>query len=293
MKKPLLKILPGVAVVLLSPSCSKDNDIIDEDNAALVAEQKIEHKAFYLKINIASSLSKMAVAELGGVGKKDLKFEVGDQMTLSFYIVTQIQLSGSDDDPSPVEDQSVQVEVDILCVDPDGTFAVDPENLKEAVNSIYDLYDSKATYEAAEKALEEMQNGEEDAASNYNVQLWWTSYNSVPTQNSYREYDNLSEMFLNAPRSADKCFTLKQAGEYSFLVIEEGSTKTVKINKNTLDNSKCYIVGPRSEVTVVDGDKTNTITTESGKLYYVRKREGDVSNTLSNPDAGKINTVYF
>jgi len=287
MKRPLLKILPGVAVVLISTSCNKDSDYIAEDNTALVAEQKIEHKVFYLKVNIESSLSKMTVEGLGTAGKRALKFEIGDRLTLRFDISLPCYFSGSALKISS-EDRTFTVETTVVCNHVDGTFMGTTNNM--TFNNVEVANPPSDAMDIIQDALEEMERGEKNVASKYNIQLTWGSPLDF-SSNQYYGYDNPSKMFAAAPRSADKSFTLKQNGDYCFIVFEDGSTKTVTINGNSLSNSQCYIVASDTEVTVTGATTTNTITTASGKLYYVRKQAGDANNTLQNPGAGKTNEV--
>ena len=261
MKRPLLKFLPCVAVALLSASCSKDNDNIVEDNTTIKADKVAEKQVFYLKVNNESSLSKMTVAGFDGVAKTALKFEIGDKLDVSFEYT--------------YDDETQYASLEAICTDEDGTFAV------------------QSNGGAYENALEEMKNGEEGAASKYNVQLWWGEMLNF-TVSKYYGYDNLSAMFAAAPRSASKSFTLKPVDQYCFIVFEDGSTKKVTVDGDSepLSNSKCYIVAHGTKVTV-EGESTTTITTEWGKLYYVRKQAGDASNTLKNPDPGKTNVVNW
>lgn len=264
MKKPLLKILPGVAVVLISPSCSKDNDIITEDNASLVAEQVIKKKVFYLKINNASSLSKMKVAGLGegDAGERALKFEIGDILNLEFYVNTY--------DNSGSEFGSVfpmVYEVEATCVSTDGLFEVNDEHLGEE----------------AQIALQEMQDGVFGAADKYKLQLNWGNSELLTDKdfidNGYFGFDDMTTMFKNAPRSAYKSYTLKHDGDYCFIVFEKGCTKTVEVNGTQLTNEteegepRCYIVSTDAKVTVDDVDKGKL---KSGELYYVRKQTSNV-----------------
>lgn len=145
MNKPLLKILPGVAIMMISPSCSKDTDIIDEDNAALVAEQVIQKKVFYIKVKNASSLKKMGIEGLGTEGTKALKFEKGDKLKLKFVV--------KGDNSGTIEDETAFAEAN--CISTDGVFEV----------TNYWLNNSYAyAGDAIEVALQEMQDGVFDAA---------------------------------------------------------------------------------------------------------------------------------
>ncbi len=289
MKRPLLKFLPGVAVVLITPSCSKDNDNIVEDNTALVAEQVIENQVFYLKINYASSLSKMTVEGLGESGKTALKFEQGDELTLTFNVEVFF------DDSGHIASQIIVITTKAQCIDEDGTFAVSTNDL--TIGYYNDGISEKDVKSAAQEALKAMQDGKAGAAM-YNVQLSWGNPIDL-TSAKFVGYDNLSGMFAAAPRSADRSFTLKQDGDYCFIVFEEGCTKTVTVDGKTLANVSegetpkpmCYIVASGTEVKVTEnkeGAETNSITTESGNLYYIRKKID-----IYNPDAGNVKVVKW
>lgn len=288
MKRPLLKILPGVAVVLLSTSCSKDNDNAVEDNTTIEVEKVAEKQVFYLKVNNESSLSKMTVEGLGGAGKKVLKFEYNDLLTIRFDITFTWQESSSDDDNPETYNETYTFEGKGEYMASRGEFYVSNDDF-EPTRTIFEDYVSETWKNAITKALEEMQTGGEGVAAKYNVQLKWGNPIDFSSSN-YHEYSTLSEMFAAAPRSADKCFTLKQKEDYCFVVFEGGCTKEVTIGNEQLKNSKCYIVASGTDLTV-KGETTNTITTASGKLYYVRMQAGDVNYTLTNPDAGKANEV--
>ncbi len=288
MKRPLLKILPGVAVVLLSASCSKDDDNnIAEDNTALVAEQKIEHKVFYLKVTNATSLSKMAVDLTAGKNKA-LTFEVGDKLTIKFVIKvnTMVDSGSSYYDPETGETITIReptyedVDVTVTATatyTEDGSFAVITSEMQ--YDSYWVWYSNQIECEdAAQKALSAMEKGEEGAASTYKVELTWGDENILTTVASqdFVGYSSLSAMFAAAPRSANQCFTLSQDGEYCFIVFEDGCTKTVSVNGKKLKqeddaDKNYYIVAAGATITVQAGEGApKTKTTESGKLYHVR-----------------------
>ncbi len=287
MKRPLLKILPGVAVVLISTSCNKDGDYIAEDNTALVAEQIIENQVFYLKIHNASSLSKMTVEGLGKEGEKVLKFEIGDQLTIAFDVIAKISDSGAAEEIGGVG--SVTISATATCTDSEnGIFKVELKGFTCSLG-----FSEIHWNESAKIALQEMQDGVSGAASKYNVQLTWGSQLDFSSE-KYYGYDNLSEMFAAAPRSADNSFTLQQNGDYCFVVFEEGCNKIVTVDGSSepLDRSKCYIVKSGTNITV-EGAFFNTITTESGNFYYVRKQAEaeDGSGDLDNPNPGNVQRV--
>lgn len=292
MKRPLLKILPGVAVVLITPSCSKDIDIA-EDNAALVAEQVTGNQVFYLKVNNASSLSKMTIEGLGQAGEKKLKFEKGDVLTLRFDI-KQISYNSGYDGIEHI--YTYTLEMKATCVDTDGKFEVSSNrNEWKWYSGNSSTYEKEYLLPSIENALEEMQNGIFDAASKYNVQLTWGNPIDFSDKKFY-EYDDIQTMFAAAPRSANKSFTLQQNGDYCFVVFEEGCTKTVTVegSSDPLDRSKCYIVKSGTNITV-EGAFFNTITTESGNFYYVRKQAEaeaeDGSGNLEKPNPGNVQRV--
>ncbi len=271
MKRPLLKILPGVVAVLLSTSCSKDDDNAVENNTTIEAEKATEKKVFYLKVNFESSLSKMTVEGLGGNGKKALKFEINDELSLSF-------------DVKGTDGKTETIHTTAKCVNKDGTFEVLQfawENLDEQKKKLI------------EQALTEMQNGVEGAALKYNVKLTWgeSMEDIFPTCKSLG-CRNISEMFSYAPRSAVQCFTLTQDGNYCFIVFEEaGGSKKVEVDGVELKSLEyCYyIVAPDTEVTVTEeGKDPKTIKTVSGKLYYVRAQ-----SNFNNPNSGNVNTVIL
>ncbi len=267
MKRPLLKILPGVAVVLITPSCSKDNDNIAEDNAALVAEQVkvVENQVFYLKINNATSLSKMTVAGLDEAGEKAFKFEIDDELTITFEVNAILDYSGN------IWTERVIVSANAKCINEDGTFKITMGDFTAPETE----YENIEWEEAAKVALQEMQDGVFGAASKYNVQLTWGSELDFSSE-KYYGYDNLSKMFAAAPRSADRSFTLKQNGDYCFIVFEKGCTKKVTVNNAELSNTSegedpkpmCYIVSTDASVAVDGVDKSQL---KSGELYYVKK----------------------
>lgn len=283
MTRPLLKILPGVVAVLITPSCSKDNDVIKEDNAALVTEQVITNRVFYLKVRNKTSLSKMTIANYNKEGESDLRFEKGDILHLEFDIELTYQTQEG------TNTTTYTIESDPECISSDGYFEVKLSTFQVTSGEVDEITEQE-WQSAAQNALTEMQNGIEDAASKYNVKLYWGDP-IIFGQQSYYEYRSLSDMFYSVPRSADQSFTLKQDGDYCFIVFEGGSSKIVKINDKKLSNSCCYLVKPSTEITVEDGGTTKTIKTESGKLYYVRKKEGDIFPTLKYPDAGTIDEI--
>ena len=270
MKRPLLKILPGVTVVLITPSCNKDNDNIAEDNAVLVAEQVINNQVFYLKINNASSLSKMTVAGLDKGGQQALKFEKGDVLTIKFDVNAFFDYSDGDF----IWVEKVTVSATAECInEEDGVFEITPGDFTRTGE---DSYDNISWTEAANDALKEMQDGVPGAASKYNVQLSW-GVKDILTSNDFKtkgfvEFQNMTTMLADAPRSANKSFTLEQDGDYCFIVFEKGCSKKVMIGGKTLDNSKCYIVASGINVSVDDVPTT----TQSGDLYYVRKNTENV-----------------
>lgn len=287
MKRPLLKILPGVAVVLLSASCSKDDDNnIAEDNTALVAEQKIEHKVFYLKVTNATSLSKMAVDLTAGKNKA-LTFEVGDKLTIKFVIKvnTMVDSGGTYFDSEKNEYITIEptyedVDVTVTATatyTEDGSFAVITSEMQ--YDSYWVWYSNQIECEnTAQNALQAMQDGKEGAASTYKVELTWGDENILTTVASqgFVGYSSLSAMFAAAPRSANQCLTLSQDGEYCFIVFEDGCTKTVSVNGTALKTGEdadknYYIVAAGATITVQAGEGApKTKTTESGKLYHVR-----------------------
>ena len=272
MKRPLLKILPGVAVVLISPSCSKDNDNIAEDNAALVAEQVIEKQVFYLKINNATSLSKMTIAGLDEAGEKAFKFEIGDELTITFEVNAILDISGNN------WTERVIVSANAKCISEDGTFEITMGDFTEPETE----YEGIEWEEAATVALQEMQDGVFGAASKYNVQLIWGVQNLLSDEKGdfktkgFVGYDDLTKMFDDAPRSADKSFTLEPNGDYCFIVFEEDCTKKVTVNGTELSNTSegedpkpmCYIVSTDASVTVEETSKGEL---KKGELYFVRK----------------------
>lgn len=274
MKKPLLKILPGVAAILITPSCSKDNDIIAEDNAALVAEQVIAKKVFYVKINNDSSLKKMAIKDLGTAGNKTLKFEIGDELYIKFSIWVDI-----DDSGAIFENVKVVVKVPGRCISEDGVFEF------ISVNSYGDNLDGdnivieKTEYEpmngwfcayAVNEVLEEIEQGNLSALEEHNAEFIWGEQINF-SDKKYHAYDDISEMMAAAPRKAVQSFTLKQDGDYCFIVFEDGTNKNVTIDGQTLNHSKYYIVQAGIDIIVEDGAETKTINTKSGRLYNVRK----------------------
>lgn len=270
MKRPLLKILPGVAVVLISPSCSKDNDIIKEDNAALVAEQVIQKKVFYLKVRNASSLTKMAIKGLGTDGNKELMFLNGDKLTITFDVEAPIYFSSFDFFEG---NQKVTIVAEATYDAATEAFKITDFKKDTKLSTKLDK-DFFADYkEPAQLALEEICSGKGGAAAaeKYNVKLTWGTQIDLSTQ-KYIGYNNISEMLAAAPRKAEKCLTLQQDGDYCFIIFEEGSQKDIKIDgvDEPLDRSKCYIVAAGTKITVVDGGTSNTITTESGLLYNVK-----------------------
>lgn len=268
MKRPLLKILPGVAVVLISPSCSKDNDIIKEDNAALVAEQVIQKKVFYLKVRNASSLTKMAIKGLGTDGNKELMFLNGDKLTITFDVKVSIYSSFTD---YFEDNQQVTIVAEATYDAATETFIITDFTEDTKLSTKLDD-DFMADYEQpAQLALEEICSGKGGAAEKYNVKLTWGKQIDLSTQ-KYIGYKNIHEMLAAAPRKAENCLTLQQDGDYCFIIFEEGSQKDIKIDgvDEPLDRSLCYIVAAGTEITVVDGGTSNTITTESGLLYNVK-----------------------
>ena len=289
MKRPLLKILPGVAVVLISASCSKDDDNnIAEDNTALVAEQKIEHKVFYLKVTNASSLSKMAVDLTAGKNKA-LTFEVGDKLTIKFVIKVNTMVDSGVTSYDPETNETITIieptyeDVDVTVTatatyTEDGSFAVITSEMQYNPNWVW--YSNQIECEnTAQNALQAMQDGKEGAASTYKVELTWGDKNHLltnVTKNGYVGYSSMRDMFAAAPRSAVNSLTLSQDGEYSFIVFEDGCTKTVSVNGKKLKqeddvDKNYYIVAAGATVTVQeDGKPDNETTTQSGKLYHVR-----------------------
>lgn len=272
MKRPLLKILPGVAVILISPSCSKDNDIIKEDNVALVAEQVIQKKVFYLKVRNASSLTKMAIKGLGTDGNKELMFLNGDKLTITFDVEAPIYFSSIAPE-SLIDNQQVTIVAEATYDAATETFIITDFKKDTKLSTQLDRYYYADYEEPAQLALEEICSGTGGAAAaeKYNVKLTWGEQIDLSTQ-KYIGYNNISEMLANAPRKAEKCLTLQQDGDYCFLIFEEGSQKDIEIDGYTepLDRSKCYIVAAGTTITVVDGGTSNTITTESGLLYNVK-----------------------
>ncbi len=295
MNRPLLKILPGVAVVLLSTSCSKDDDNnIAEDNAALVAEQKIERKVFYLKIRNASSLSKMTVEGLDEEGAtKALKFDKGDQLIIKFKVVVSAsyeKLSEESEDSGSGEptNNSEWINIDET-VTVTTTATYNGEVFEVSTNMSFSGCQYAMVYdcdEAAQKALQAMQDGEEGAASKYDVQLMWGNQSLLSEENGdfktkgFVGYETPKEMFAAAPRSADQCFTLSQKDNYCFIIIEDNCTKKVEVNNVELEKGayaglKCYIVAIDATVKVDDelkaapnDEKVEPLS--SGKLYYVK-----------------------
>lgn len=283
MKKPLLKILPGVVAILITPSCSKDNDIIDEDNAALVAEEQvIKNQVFHLKVQNKSSLSKMKMAGWDKEGKCDLKFEIGDKLNIEFTI-KQIDINSSD-----FEFEEFTLYGEGTCIKTNGLFAFAMDDIRDEEG----YYNNDLWKDAAKHALTDMQNNASNAATDYKVKLTWGDNYNLLDNKSFEEYETLSKMFANVPRLSEESFTLQPNSNYCFLVFEGGCSKTVTIDNKTIKNTMCYIVKPDAIINVSGKEgTTNTITAESGKLYYVRCLEGDVNATLKNPDAGTINEI--
>lgn len=264
MKKPLLKILPGVAAILITPSCSKDNDIIAEDNAALVAEQVIAKKVFYVKINNDSSLKKMAIKDLGTAGNKTLKFEVGDKLSIKFSIWVDINDSGA------TLENKVVVKVYGTCTNDDGEFEFNSANFDiEEADYWWGLDKLDCEY-AIYMVLEEIEQGNLSALEEHNAEFIWGEQINF-SDKKYHGYNSIKEMMAAAPRKAVQSFTLKQDGDYCFIVFEDGTNKNVTIDGQTLNHSKYYIVQAGIDIIVEDGAETKTINTKSGRLYNVRK----------------------
>lgn len=268
MKKPLLKILPGVAAILITPSCSKDNDIIAEDNAALVAEQVIAKKVFYVKINNDSSLKKMAIKDLGTAGNKILKFEKEDKLSIKFCIWVDIDESGA----IYKENVKVVVKVDGTCTNEDGEFKFDSDEfvIEEKEDDLGVVDWKWYCKDAVKDVLEEIEQGDLSALEEHNAEFIWGEQINF-SDKKYHAYDNISKMMAAAPRKAVQSFTLKQDGDYCFIVFEDGTNKNVKIDGQLLDHSKYYIVQAGIDIIVEDGAETKIINTKSGRLYNVRK----------------------
>ena len=273
MKRPLLKILPGVAVVLLSPSCSKDDDNIAEDNSALVAEQVIGNQVFYLKVTNSSALSKMAIDGLGTEqGTKTLQFEDEDELTIKFKIEVQSMRSGTLPDGTwGFFTATFNVTAKGTYSSTDKAFRFPEEGWIIEATSDYWIFEGSDRNAVAE-AFEKMQNEATaaDAAKTYGVELLWGDQNL--DLSTIHGYDDIPDMLAAAPRSANGSLTLSQDEDhkYCFIVFAKAGSRTVTIGETSL-TQKCYIVPAGTKVTV-EGYSEDKITV-SGKLYYVKERE--------------------
>lgn len=307
MKRPLLKILPGVAVVLLSPSCSKDDDNAVKDDVTIVAEKVKESKVFYLKVKNSPALSKMTIEGLGTAGEKALQFQDGDQLTIEFSFSVKLG------DDSDVSYQTIYAKATALYkpgtgfkvyTDPnanmDDEISTTPIEYSDDYGPLKKEEDWKAytgsdyTYTIeqiegpAATALAEMVNEttSAEAASKYGVTLTWGDeeiLNKLYDQ-QYIPYSKtetmtaMEAMLKAAPRRAEKSFTLQQDGSYSFIVFAPDCGDNDKEVTVAVKNKEGEIIDEKlahsncyiispASTVKVNGVKKNL---ESGKIYYVK-----------------------
>lgn len=154
----------------------------------------------------------------------------------------------------------------------------------------HDFYTIEETELAngAKQALEYMLNPElaTEAAKMYNVQLIWGDAELLYKDGSdyltkgFVAFENMTQLFENAPRFARNSFTLHDDGNYCFIIFVEDCKNEVKIKYKTisengeenieetqLDNTKSYIVSPTATLTV-DGNE-EPLTLSPGNIYYI------------------------
>ena len=216
----------------------------------------------------------MAIKDLGTAGNKTLKFEIGDELYIKFSIWVDI-----DDSGAIFENVKVVVKVPGRCISGDGVFEFISVNLDGDHLDGDNIVIEETEYEpmsgwfcvnAVNEVLEKIEQGNLSALEEHNAEFIWGEQINF-SDKKYHEYDDISEMMAAAPRKAIESFTLKQDGDYCFIVFEDGTNKQVTIDGQQLDRSKYYIVESGIEITVDDGIESKTITTKSGRLYNVRK----------------------
>lgn len=149
-------------------------------------------------------------------------------------------------------------------------------------------FDKEELAKGAKQALEAMQNPElaSEAAEMYKVQLIWGNAEQLYKDGSdfltkgFVAFENMTQLFEQAPRFAKNSFTLRDDGNYCFIVFDEGCNNVIEVKYKTtsangeektvvnqLDNTKSYIVSSTASITV-DGNN-ESLALAPGNIYYI------------------------
>ena len=277
MNKKYLKILPGVAVVLFSTSCCKDDDtFVKTDDIAIVKEQVAGKQVIYLKVRNSSKLSKMALKDafVKGDQTMDLQFEEGDKVILRFEFLV--------DEKDGYNAVYIDVFFTATYDETSRSFVItnDPEKMvfndtdyqtdwdkEHPTNPLSDIAFKNAK-ELLTKSHTFLSGWSSDGKFRF-VYLYWGNQNLEFGNKGYVGFSTMKAMLQESPRSSyidydgdgQAVFTLNPNQNRALIVFEDGCEREVTVNDNILDPKQYqyYLVDTWCTQVKIDGKEVSLI----------------------------------